>query len=212
MAPPCAPVSEVLNEYRSLTPVQSSSLQFPPQVRGTFQATLTRKGQMTMPKTVREALGLRVGDRVECAIVDGEARLRPFRRSTARELRQLLRPLGVPSPGPEAERAALRTALAEQYVQGSSRHAAPLRYEHSAAAGRGEIPDLFERALRRVERAKAGELALVVHPLPAAEACYVAGGYHRLSRPEVRNRLEAVLSLRTCRYGMRAPSGRLWRW
>lgn len=77
---------------------------------------------------------------------------------------------------------------------------------------RGEIPDLFERALRRVERAKAGELALVVHPLPAAEACYVAGGYHRLSRPEVRNRLEAVLSLRPCRYGMRAPSGRLWRW
>ncbi len=60
----------------------------------------------------------------------------------------------------------------------------------------GEPVHLFERALQLVERAEAGELVLSVHPLQVAEASFVLGGYYRCSRPEVRDRLRAVLSLR----------------
>ncbi len=60
----------------------------------------------------------------------------------------------------------------------------------------GEPPELFERALRLIERAEAGEFLLAVHPLQVAEACFVLAGYYRRSRPEVRERLGAVLSLR----------------
>ncbi len=36
-------------------------------------ATLTSKGQITLPKPVREALGLREGDRVLFRVLDGRA-------------------------------------------------------------------------------------------------------------------------------------------
>ncbi len=41
-------------------------------------ATVTSKGQITLPKPVREALKLRSGDRVEITIEDGKAILRPI--------------------------------------------------------------------------------------------------------------------------------------
>ena len=40
-------------------------------------ATLSSKGQITIPSEVRRHLGLRKGDRVEFDIVDGTAILRP---------------------------------------------------------------------------------------------------------------------------------------
>ena len=45
-------------------------------------ATLTTKGQITIPKAVREALRLRAGDRVEFVVKGGtEATLRPITKS-----------------------------------------------------------------------------------------------------------------------------------
>ncbi len=83
-----------------------------------LRATLTSKGQLTVPKKVREALGLRPGDRVEFEITGTEARLRPLRRYTVEELRLLIAPVEIPYPGPEAEQAALRRALEEKYAAG----------------------------------------------------------------------------------------------
>lgn len=44
-------------------------------------ATLTNKGQVTIPKTVRDSLGLKTGDKVEFIITEtGEALFRPVTR------------------------------------------------------------------------------------------------------------------------------------
>ncbi|MBB5235731.1 AbrB/MazE/SpoVT family DNA-binding domain-containing protein [Deinococcus budaensis] len=40
-------------------------------------ATLTSKGQLTLPRTLQDALRLRQGDRVEFRVSGGEATLRP---------------------------------------------------------------------------------------------------------------------------------------
>ena len=42
-------------------------------------STMTTRGQTTIPKAVRDALGLRVGDRVSYTIRGGVAELRPMR-------------------------------------------------------------------------------------------------------------------------------------
>ena len=39
------------------------------------ESTITTKGQTTLPRTVRTALGLAPGDRVRYVILDGEVRL-----------------------------------------------------------------------------------------------------------------------------------------
>jgi AbrB family looped-hinge helix DNA binding protein len=55
------------------------------------EATLTSKGQVTIPKRVREHLRLSTGDRVDFVVTDqGDVLLRPARRDI-RELRGLLR-------------------------------------------------------------------------------------------------------------------------
>ena len=42
-------------------------------------STMTTRGQTTVPKAVRDALGLRAGDRVHYTVKDGVAELRPMR-------------------------------------------------------------------------------------------------------------------------------------
>ena len=44
-----------------------------------FESTITRKGQTTLPKAVRNALGLQAGDRVRYILSDGQVRLLPVR-------------------------------------------------------------------------------------------------------------------------------------
>ncbi|MGH9316593.1 MAG: AbrB/MazE/SpoVT family DNA-binding domain-containing protein [Thermoanaerobaculia bacterium] len=57
-------------------------------------ATLTSKGQLTLPKKVREALGLKPGDQVDFVLdAAGDVRLRPGAYDV-RELRGLLRRAG----------------------------------------------------------------------------------------------------------------------
>jgi antitoxin PrlF len=80
-----------------------------------LKATLTSKGQLTLPKTVREQLGLSEGDRVEVTVAGGEIRLRPIRRYRASELSSLLKGTAVPFPGIEAEKQALARALAGKH-------------------------------------------------------------------------------------------------
>lgn len=59
------------------------------------ESTVTTKGQTTLPKQVRSALGLRPGDRVRYVILDGEVRL-----LKARSLSELKGLLADPSRGP----------------------------------------------------------------------------------------------------------------
>lgn len=43
------------------------------------ESAVSSKGQTTLPKPVREALGVRAGDRVRYTILDGEVRILPVR-------------------------------------------------------------------------------------------------------------------------------------
>jgi antitoxin PrlF len=71
------------------------------------RATLTSKGQLTVPKDVRERLGLRSGDRVVFEFEGDSVRLKAERRRSLEELRGSL-PATREYPGKEAEREAAR--------------------------------------------------------------------------------------------------------
>jgi len=71
------------------------------------KATLTSKGQLTIPKQIRDHLGLKPGDRIAFDVEDGVIRLRVERRRTLEELRGSL-PAGRHYPGREAERESAR--------------------------------------------------------------------------------------------------------
>ncbi len=44
-----------------------------------IQSAITSKGQTTLPKSVRQALGVKTGDRVRYVILDNEVRILPVR-------------------------------------------------------------------------------------------------------------------------------------
>ena len=50
------------------------------------EARITSKGQITVPKAVREELGVSAGDRLAFAIIDGKAVVTPVRRKRLSEL------------------------------------------------------------------------------------------------------------------------------
>jgi antitoxin PrlF len=54
-------------------------------------ATISSKGQITLPRFVREALGLKAGSIVSLTLEEGEVRLRPAPAGTARRLAGSLR-------------------------------------------------------------------------------------------------------------------------
>ena len=56
-------------------------------------ATLTSKGQVTIPKTVRDSLRLRTGDKVEFVLVpDGKALIRPITKKVDEVFGRLHKP------------------------------------------------------------------------------------------------------------------------
>lgn len=60
-------------------------------------STITSKGQITLPKEVRDHLHVREGDRIEFAIErDGEVRVRPVTGSVE-EMYGMLRRPGIPA-------------------------------------------------------------------------------------------------------------------
>jgi antitoxin PrlF len=83
------------------------------------KATLTSKGQLTIPKEVRERLGSRSGDRVVFELEDDSARMKVERRKSLEELKGSL-PTTREYSGKEADRAAARESAAERLLDGSS--------------------------------------------------------------------------------------------
>ena len=56
-----------------------------------MNTTVSSKGQITLPRFLRDALGLKPGSVVSLALDDGELRLRPAPAGTARRLAGSLR-------------------------------------------------------------------------------------------------------------------------
>jgi len=75
-------------------------------------ATITSKGQVTIPKPVRDALGLATGDRIEFAVgTDGAVRME-VRRRKASDLGGLLHRKGQRRLSPADMDAAIARAVA----------------------------------------------------------------------------------------------------
>ncbi|GAA6733833.1 hypothetical protein YIM1640_08750 [Thermus oshimai] len=53
------------------------------------EVTVRSKFQITLPKEVRQALGLRPGEKLQVELVEGEIRLRPLRPSVRELLKNL---------------------------------------------------------------------------------------------------------------------------
>ncbi len=81
------------------------------------RATLTSKGQLTVPKDVRDRLGLKSGDRLVFEVEDDSVRLRVERRKSLGELMGSL-PATRKYPGKEAEREAARGYLVRRMQEG----------------------------------------------------------------------------------------------
>jgi len=67
------------------------------------ESSITTKGQTTLPKPVRDALGVRPGDRVRYLVVDGDVRILPVR--SIDRLFGTLRADGSPATLDDMERA-----------------------------------------------------------------------------------------------------------
>lgn len=72
-------------------------------------AKLTSKGRATIPKEIRDYLGLDPGDRILFVLQDGEVILRPVAR-TLLEMRGAIRPRRTPEDFDKVRRAVRRKA------------------------------------------------------------------------------------------------------
>ena len=79
-----------------------------------MKTTLTTKGQLTLPKKVREALGLKPGDELLVEVEDDRIMLIPRRRYRAEELDRLIPKAQKPFPGLKAEKEAAAWARLEK--------------------------------------------------------------------------------------------------
>lgn len=68
-----------------------------------LESAITKKGQTTLPKPVRDTLGVRAGDRVRYVVLDGEVRILPVR--SIRRLFGVLKHDGPPVTVGEMEQA-----------------------------------------------------------------------------------------------------------
>ncbi|MCL5960146.1 MAG: AbrB/MazE/SpoVT family DNA-binding domain-containing protein [Chloroflexi bacterium] len=79
-------------------------------------ATITSKGQITLPKSVRDALGLREHDQVIFLVEGDKATMMPVHRRDLRSLAGIFKGRVSPFPGRETEREAFMRAVAEHVV------------------------------------------------------------------------------------------------
>ncbi|MGH3090698.1 MAG: AbrB/MazE/SpoVT family DNA-binding domain-containing protein [Rubrobacteraceae bacterium] len=85
----------------------------------TSKSTLTSKGQLTVPKEVRDRLGLRPGDGLLFEVEDDAVRLTVQRRKTLEDLKGSLSS-GRAYPGKEAEREAARKHVSRKVPEETS--------------------------------------------------------------------------------------------
>ena len=82
-----------------------------------MNATVSSKGQITLPRFVREALGLKAGSTVMLELFDGQVRLKPVPAGTARRLagslKRYARPGSVQSVRTHVKRKVARAAASE---------------------------------------------------------------------------------------------------
>ena len=76
-----------------------------------LESSVTKKGQTTLPKPVRDALGVQAGDRVRYVVLDGEVRILPVR--PIHRLFGALKHDGRPVTAKEMERAVADAASEE---------------------------------------------------------------------------------------------------
>lgn len=79
------------------------------------KAKLTSKGQITIPRDVREQLGLKVGDRLLFEVEGESIRLRVLKSSALGDLKGSL-PAKRPYPGKEGEREAARRSVSRRVL------------------------------------------------------------------------------------------------
>lgn len=79
------------------------------------KATLTSKGQLTIPKDVRDQLGLMAGDRLSFEVEGDSLRLTIERRKTLEELKGSLP--GREYEGKNAEREAARRMVSREVLE-----------------------------------------------------------------------------------------------
>ncbi len=82
------------------------------------RSTLTSKGQLTIPKDVRERLGMKRGDRVVFEFEEDSVRLKVEKRRSLEELRGSL-PATREYPDKDAERRAAREHVVRETLGGS---------------------------------------------------------------------------------------------
>lgn len=82
------------------------------------KATLTSKGQITIPRDVREQLGLNAGDKLLFEVEGESVRLRVLKPSSLGDLKGSL-PAKRPYPGREGEREAARRSVARRVLGGT---------------------------------------------------------------------------------------------
>jgi AbrB family looped-hinge helix DNA binding protein len=82
------------------------------------EATITSKGQITIPVQIRKALGLEAGDRLVFELRDDGLRVRALHRRKASDLRGAVRS-DARYVSREAERAAAAEGLARKYEDGA---------------------------------------------------------------------------------------------
>ena len=76
-----------------------------------LESTVSKKGQTTLPKPVRDTLGVQSGDRVRYVVLDGEVRILPVR--PIRRLFGVLKHDGSPVTVEEMKRAVADAASEE---------------------------------------------------------------------------------------------------
>lgn len=79
-------------------------------------ATITSKGQVTIPQDVRKALDLKQGDQLEFVVENGKAVIQPVRRRDFASLFGILKGR-VPYQGRDAEREAARAEVVRQVLK-----------------------------------------------------------------------------------------------